>query len=211
MQNSYFDHPTEEELESFLLHPFQGEETGVVETHILACEACVARLEALETEIPALKWALERLEAERAHREAARAEGQWRKWFTVPRLSWAAGAAVLLLGIALAPQFERRTTQPPAEVSLVAYRGAGTPAVPLNRPLHIRLNARDLAEGPVTAQIVNSDGSEVWKGTTTVRREEVDIRVPKIQEAGAHFLRLYALAHGNGQANLLREFAFKAK
>ncbi|MBV9156199.1 MAG: hypothetical protein JO097_08040 [Acidobacteriaceae bacterium] len=211
MQNSYFDHPTEEDLERFLLRRSQGEEIDLIETHILACESCVARLEALETEIPPLKLALEQSETERLQKEAARAEHRWTAWLTFPRLSLAGAAAVLLLGVALAPQFIRRASPPVAEITLSAYRGVETPVVPLNRPLHLHLNALDLAEGPVTVQIVNSNGFEIWKRNAAVHKDEVSISVPNLQTAGAHLLRLYSPAQANGPGELLREFAFRVK
>ena len=210
MLPSDLDHPNEEELERFLLHQSEEKELEVIETHILACEACVARLETLETQVAVMKMALEQMEAEQKPKESPKAERSWRAWFTVPRLSWAAAVAVLLLGITLVPQFTH-LTEAPAEVSLSAYRGVQTPTVPVNRPLHIRLNAVDLAGGPVQAEIVNSGGAEVWQARTAIHNDKVEIDVPGMRESGAHFLRLYSANEENAQRDLLREFAFQVK
>ena len=42
----YLDHPNEEALERFLRNEVQESELETIETHILACESCVTRLEA---------------------------------------------------------------------------------------------------------------------------------------------------------------------
>ena len=209
-QHSYLDHPTEDALEHFLFRRSESEELEVVETHLMACESCVARLEALETQIAVTKMALQPLEGGRNLEQPADFGRSWKDWFTLPRLSWAAAAGALVLGIAFIPQFRHPITQP-AEVSLSAYRGSQTSVVPLDRALHVRLNAADLAERPVKVQIVDSAGSEVWQGTAAIRHDEVAVNVPGISEAGPHFLRLYAADRGNAQGRLLREFAFQAK
>lgn len=206
MQNPCLDHPAEEELERFLLRQSHEEELEQVETHILACETCVARLEALETQIAVMKVALAQSQAERA---TAPAEGEhsWRNRFTIPRLAWAGGAAVLALGIALIPQFSRVPV--PADVNLSAYRGSQVAMVPANRPLHIRLNTSDLAEGPVSVEIVDNLGAAIWKGSATVQYDRADITLPGgIRNTGAHFLRLYLPSRGRTNGDLLREFAF---
>ena len=208
MENSYFEHPTEEALERFLLSQCKEEELDVVETHVLACESCVARLEALETEIATMKVALAQLETERREKEAAKAlRPSWRDWFTVPTLSWAGAgaAAALAVGMFVVPQFV------PTEVSLSAYRGVEVPVVPEGRPLHLHLNANDLAAGPITVEVVNSQGAEIWKGDSTVNHDAVDVSVPRIKETGGHFLRLYAAGQANSDSALLREFAFEVK
>jgi hypothetical protein len=49
---------TEEALERFLLHQSRDEELEVLESHILACESCVTRLEDLEVWLAVTKLAL---------------------------------------------------------------------------------------------------------------------------------------------------------
>ncbi len=66
MQEPYIDHPTEEALERFLLHHSEEQELEIVETHILACESCVSRLESLESDIAASKLALRQFQAKHA-------------------------------------------------------------------------------------------------------------------------------------------------
>src|SRR5579884_1432714 len=197
MLDPYLDHPAEDALERFLLQQCHEEELEAVETHILACESCITRLEDLELQITATKLALQELESERIAREAAKQQHFWKSWFTIPTLSWAAGAACLALALLAAPRFV------PANVNLSAYRGLESPTVPEGRPLDLHLNATDLAEGRVGVELVDGDGSELWKGTTEIKHDQAEVKVPKITESGAHFLRLYAPAQGNAEATLL--------
>jgi hypothetical protein len=208
MQNLYTNHPAEEALERFLLHQCLDEELDTVETHILACDSCVSRLEALETQIVATKIALEELERERTVTVAARQHRPWKTWFTVPNLSWAGAAAVVAAGLVITPQLVRHPA-PAAEVTLSAYRGIETRAVPEGRPLHVHFDATDLPPGPVEVQLVNETGAELWKGAGVVRNDKAEITAPKIAHDGVYFFRFYA---GKGQqGELLREFSFQVK
>ena len=209
MRNSYLEHPAEDVLERFVLHQSDEQELDVVETHILACDSCVSRLEALEIQIAAVKLALQNIHQEQVAKAVAKQASSWRNWFTVPKLSMAGGVAVLALGIALTPQFTGRNA-PVAQVSLVAYRGLETPTVPKDHQLHVHLNANDLTEVTVQVRLVDNSGSELWKGIAPVHQNEIDLNVPKISDAGTHFFRIYAPS-SNGEGELLREFAFNVK
>ena len=81
------EHPNEEALERFLLHRSGDEEIEVLETHILACESCITRLETLELQINDLTVALRAAEQERIAKQASPAKEPWKSWFTLPTLS----------------------------------------------------------------------------------------------------------------------------
>ena len=208
MQDIYIHHPTDEALERFLLHHANEEELEVVETHILACESCVTRLEDLEFLIATTKLALQEVRSEQLAKQAAKQQYSWKNWITVPRLSWAGGLAVFALGVALVPQL---TQQHPTDVALSAYRGLDISTVPEGRPLHMSLNANDLGNGPVTVELVDSRGLRLWQGSSNIQNDKVDIAVPRISQMGTHFIRLYSPKPGNGEGDLLREFAFQVK
>jgi hypothetical protein len=210
MQNSYIDHPAEEALERFLLHQCPDDELETVETHILACGACVSRLEALETQVANLRLGFEELERQRAVAVAAKQHRSWKTWFTVPNLAWAGAAAVVVAGLAITPQLLRHPA-PLAEVSLVATRGTETSAVPEGRPLHVHLDAAGLPEGPVSVELIDEAGTQLWKGSGLVRHDQVDVTTPQITSPGGYFFRLYAPARNGQPGDLLREFALQAK
>ncbi len=202
MRNPYLEHPTEEALERFLLNQSQETELEVVETHILACESCVCRLEGLEIQIAATKVALRELQSKQRAKELAKEQRSWKDWFTVPKLSWASAAVVLAVMF---------FTFLPRNVNLTSYRGLENPVVPTGHRLNLHVNANGLADGPVTLEIVDATGAPVWKSAAAVRHDEVEIGVPGIGERGSHYLRLYAPARGNSEGELLREFAFKTR
>jgi hypothetical protein len=198
----YRDHPSEEALERFLLHQSRDDELEIVETHILACELCVTQLETLELQIAATKIALRDLvTASTGKRSSPRSN--WTGWFTVPRLSWATAAAVVAFG-AIAFSI-------PRDVTVATYRGSETPIVSEWHPLRLHLNAADLPEGPVTVELVDRTGSTVWKGLSVIQHDEVSVTIPRIKQAGPHFLRLYAPVENDAQSELLREFALQVK
>ena len=209
MRNSYLEHPAEEVLERFLLQHSDEEELDTVETHILTCESCVTRLESLETQIAAMKLALQDIHQQEVAKAFAKQQRASRGWFSLPRLSMAGAVAALALGIGIAPQFMTHNS-PVAQVSLVAYRGLETPTVPRDHQLQVHLNANDLNQENVTVQLVDERGSQLWKTAAAVKQNEIDVEVPQIKVAGTHFFRIYAPSK-DGEGELLREFAFNVK
>ena len=199
----YYEHPTEDALERFLLHQLEESELEVLETHILACHACVERLEGLETQIAVTKSALGELQREARTSETAKASGGWRRWFSVPVLSWAAAAtaAVALCVAAFLP----------AQVSLSAYRGTESTVAPQWRPLSVHLNANDVANGRVAVELVDAAGAQMWTGAAQVNHEQVEVHLPRIYKAGSYFVRLYEAGATSGQGDLLREFPLRVK
>ncbi len=219
MTDPFLDHPNEEALERFLRNEVQETELEVIETHILACESCVTRLEALETDLAAAKIALQELAVERVNKQTALSRRTWRDWFTLPALSWAGAVAMAALGISLIPHFL------PREINLAASRGGtetsgmtlspcGTleaAVVPEGRPLDLHLKADDLPEGRVNLEIVNGLGHRVWQGVGVIRQQQAEVSVPRITASGAYFLRLYNPAQAGSEPDVLREFRFEVR
>ncbi len=231
MTDSYLEHPNEETLERFLLHRSGDQELEVVETHILACESCITRLETLELQITDLKTALASSEEQRIQNELNPKRSSWRSWFSTPNLSWAGAAcAALILGLTLIPHSLHNTAYSPTGASrqvaerdlsacagsngndtdLATCRGVEIATLPENRPLNLRLDATDIPEGPVDVQVVSGDGSEIWQGQTTVSSQRAQVKLPQISQPGPYFLRFYAPGAGT-EHELLREFRFEVK
>jgi hypothetical protein len=203
MSDLHREHPSEEALERFLLHQSTEEELELVETHILACEDCVSQLEELQLQINATKIALQNLEATSYPIGAGKPSWNWKSWLSAPRLSLAGGLAAVAGGAFF--------LSIPREVTLTAYRGLETPIVSEWRPLQVHLNAADLKEGPVVVELVDHTGNPLWKGSSVVRHDTVDVTLPPIKQSGSHFLRIYAAANGASEGELLREYAFQVK
>jgi hypothetical protein len=208
MQNIKPNHPTEDELERFVLNRNTEQELEVVETHILACESCVTRLEHLEFQISVTKLALLDIRREQLAKAALPQESSWATWLSVPKLSGAVAAVALALIVV--PAF-LPPRAPVAQVTLSTFRGAETSIVPAGHSLDIHLNTTDLAGGSVVVTVVDIHGTEVWKGRTAIRNEQAEVVVPPITERGAHFLRLYAPTQANSDSDLLREFVFQVQ
>jgi hypothetical protein len=210
MQNTKPDHPTEDELERYILNRRQEEDLEALETHILACESCVTRLEGLEFQISVTKLALQEMQSEQLTKAALPLGSSWRTWFTVPKLSLTGAVATVALGLIVVPAFVPHR-DPVAQVSLSAYRGEETSMVRVRERLDVHLNTGDLAEGPVLVAIVDIRGIEVWKGRAAIHHEQAEVVVPPIKERGAYFLRLYAPTQASPDSDLLREFAFQVE
>ena len=229
MTNEYLEHPSEEAMERLLLHRAGDEEVEVLETHFLACEPCLTRFEALELQISDLRAALTASEQQRAAQEQKHSESRWRNWFTLPTLSWAGGACALLaVGLTVAPHYLQqratlasRNTPAVAEMSLsgcrssadsdlAACRGTESPVLPQGRPLNLRVETTDIAQGPVDVQVVDGSGGEIWQGQTEVKQERAEVKLPKIAQPGPYFLRFYAPSAGS-EHELVREFRFEVK
>jgi len=219
-------HPTEDALERFLLQRAEEHELETLETHILACDACIARLEALELQISDLKAALAISEEERLVKETQPAAPR-KNWFSLPNLSWAGAAfAAVALMLTLGPSLMRSPGNPgktagelatidfsrcaSSDVNLSACRGIDNALLPVGRPLALRLATTDIPAGLVNVQVVNGSGSAVWQGQTQVANERAEVRLPQINQPGAYFLRFYAPSAG-AEHELLREFRFAVK
>jgi anti-sigma factor RsiW len=202
MRQSYFDHLSVDTLERFVLHRSPEEEVELVETHMLACEACMCALENLELEIAATKAALEQIAAAEPQRivKAEREPGFWRKWFSVPTLSWA-GAGLAACALCF-------FTFVPANVELTAERGSATVIIPEWRSTHVNLVDEGLPSGPVKAEVVNQMGSVIWSGAASSDRGDVKLELPRIRQAGHYYARLYT---PDAQHDLLSEFPFEVK
>lgn len=204
----YVEHPTEETLERFLLHQMQGEELETMETHILACDSCVTRLEELELQIAATKIALAELHNQTvADNYAKEKRSRW-SWFTSHGWSLAGATAALALAVSIVPQLAHLA---PYEAEVAAYRGSETIAVPAGRSLLLHLNAKDLPSENVRVEMVNSDGNRIWDGSNVINQEKVDAKLPEIKDKGNYLLRLYASSQNGAAGELLREFSLSVK
>ncbi len=229
MTNPYLEHPSEEALERFLLNRSEEAEVEILETHVLACESCIIRLETLESDLATLKTALVAVQEERIQKELNPSQSSWKNWFTLPRLSWAGAAcAALAVGLVVVPQSVHKLQLSSAnsasiaegdlsacrgdgaDADLATCRGAETATLPEGRPLNLRVDTTDIPQGAVDIQVVNGNGLEIWKGQTTVSNERAQVKLPEISQAGPYFLRFYAPNAGS-EHELLREFRFEVK
>jgi hypothetical protein len=203
MTEPYLEHPSEDDLERFILNMTSESELETLEGHVMSCEHCVEQLEALQIRVAATRLALQNLEAKAASEKSVEPARSWRGWFTIPRLSSAAAGALAFAGAILCSI--------PSNVSITAFRGTETTIVSEWRPLRMHLNADGLNPGAVAVELVDNNGSIIWKGPAAVRQDKVDVDLPRLTKSGPHFLRLYSVQQAGSDGELLREFSLEAK
>ncbi|MBV8071720.1 MAG: hypothetical protein JO270_17550 [Acidobacteriaceae bacterium] len=195
MSGNLTDHPSEDALERFILNRCEQDELEIVETHVIGCESCVARLEILEEELLNIKTGGE-LFLKHSLSKTQKLDRSWIRFFSIPAFALATAAAALICV----------STMVPRDVTLSAFRGSEIAPVPEWHRLRIHLNARDLAPGPVKVELVDDQGVQRWHGESSVAADQVQVDMPAIRRSGEHFIRLE-----DQQGELLREFAIQAK
>jgi hypothetical protein len=212
MKNSYLEHPNNEALEALLLVRCSEQEQEAIETHFLACNTCIERLEILNHEIADLKRVLSQVELEPIQAEASPKRRFWENWFSIPTISWAGAAGATIAAVlTICPHFSTPSAsvaQPTASALLSAYRGIDSTRVPRNRPWTLNLDASDIPQGRVDAELVTSAGRQLWHGAALVdNHEQTHISLNQISQPGTYFVRLYVPSAG--ERELLREFRFE--
>ena len=89
-------HVPDETLEEYVLGQIPECGIAMIETHILACDSCLARLTAMDLEVSALKLALHETPVEQITTRAERIRAWWSE-LALPRLSYVALLAISLL------------------------------------------------------------------------------------------------------------------
>ena len=199
------DHPTEDALERYMLQRVPEHEIEGIETHVLSCDSCLDKLEALDIYVNAVKLALRPSMAQQAdgpdHTRATQ-----RRWLAFPGLSWVAAAALIAVCVSL-PNIMRQNP----EVTLSAYRGSDVPVIPQHRTTPLVLDALDLPDRTVLVQVVDVFGTQLWIGRTAVHNRQARVLLPGLGKDGSLFLRLYASSLGHDSPTLLRELVFRVQ
>jgi anti-sigma factor RsiW len=205
-------HPSEDLLEKFARNRCNEEELEQVESHFLGCHTCVSRLEEIDSFLSAFKPGYQEFQADRRAKETKELKKKSRSWIFSPVWSLGmASAAVLAIGLVSLPSLHLNKPHKPAsvaELQLSATRGNEVSEAPTAHPLLVHLNATDLPQTALSAEVVDSTGSTVWKGSTNVANDQATVSLPEMR-AGSYFLRLYGAQAG--QSDLLREFAFQIR
>ena len=200
MRKTYFDHPSSDLLEKFVLGRCTEDELDLVEPHILACHSCVSVLEGLEDEVASIKTVFGDVELQSTQAVVKPVREKipfWNRLFSVPNLSWAGAglAAAALLSFALIP----------ANIQLQAERGEAKFVVPEWRPSHVHLADAALPEGRVAAEVADQNGTVLWSQVVADQNGGVDLNLPRFTHAGIYYARLYT---ADKQHDLLEEFPF---
>jgi hypothetical protein len=178
----------DDELERFSLGSASEEETEQFEEHLLICESCRARFQAVEEFALAIRSA-----AMTQRAENSRKLSRWRVAWLVPVF---AGLVLMAVGILTLS----RHAAAPLAVVLTATRGTvagGTASA--GRMLSLTPDVSGItARGPYRVEIVDDRDTVTWRGRYDIASGAA--MVPA-QRAGTHFVRVYTLS-----GELLREY-----
>jgi hypothetical protein len=192
-------HPTEDELEKYLLGHTTVSRTEAIEEHLLVCGSCQAALEEAEIFVLAMRSACQELLQERAVAP--------RRWWQI-RISVAAYAgsfAVLMTVLSLGYVYRASTPVPESELALTATRSAADQHAPFaaaGSTVLLHLDATSLPpQGRYIVELVDLAGDRIWAGGASAAGTTVTIRIGKRLEAGRYWVRL-----NNANDAELREF-----
>jgi len=218
-------HASEELLEEYTFGRIREPQLGWLEEHLLICPQCQSELDDIEEYKVFMKAGLAAFESERLAaasprglqvclRSSVRSRSSVRErlWlhFAWPRMPGAkillaAAALLVLAGTAVAWRMQLAETMAPiATVRLIALRGGegDVSRAPSGRRLELVFGRTDLpADLFFRAEVVNSSGRQMWRGSVRIADQNLSIRVGGPLPAGTYWVRLYSSA---GQ--LLREF-----
>jgi hypothetical protein len=192
-------HPTEDELEKYLLNHTTGFEMAAIEEHLLVCGSCQTALEDAEAVVLAMRSACRQL-----LREQAAAPRRW--WqIRIPMAAYAGSFAVLITVFSLGYVYRAPATMPESELVLTAMRSGAAPHSMFARAgstvlLHLDATALP-SRAPYVVEVVDQSGGRIWSGGAAVVRNAVTVKVGERLEAGRYWVRL-----NNSSGVELREF-----
>jgi hypothetical protein len=196
-------HLDDDELEEYSMGCLPESEGGGFEEHILVCEECRERLEAIDTFTASMRGAAAEF---RSRQPPMEYRPERRSWGGL-RLITGAIALVVLVVVIGWWSGGSDLAGPPFAMSLEATRGAVNSAwAPADTPLLVRLDLASLPDYPsYRLQMVDAAGGAIWHGTATAHDAKVETKISPAK-AGTYFIRVYSPA-----GELLREFGLKTR
>jgi hypothetical protein len=88
------------------------------------------------------------------------------------------------LGTLVLPQFTSE------RLALSPNRGSEANLVSEYHAQRLHLIAPNVSDGPVSVELVDGNGTQLWTARTLAANHRVDVRVPALSISGTHFLRL---------------------
>ncbi len=175
-------HESDDQLELYALDRLPDDAVERVEEHLIVCEVCCTRLDEVGTFAHSMRRALRELPPQQAPRRQG--------WFEGWQLRLAIGGAVafaVILAVVAYRNADSRTLAPVASVTLSAMRGSSVAVTPARET---QLTLEGAPDGPLTVQVVDSAGKELWSGTASGANQTVRILVSRTLPVGTCFIRL---------------------
>jgi hypothetical protein len=194
-------HGTEEQLELYVRGQLPQAEVVELEEHLLACAACVDRLEEIVQWTQAIREAL--------HEEAKPEPTPGWSFFHWLKsgfgIATTAVALVTLVVIGTVLFSGRARLAPVATLELAAVRGEMVTVEPA-RELDLRLTDAPAGTGSFRVQVVDAVGNSEWDGSVASGAAGVDVKIHKALKSGAYFVRLYG-----PDGEMLHEYGFRVR
>ena len=191
MEREMEKHIEEKQFEAYAMNQLGGSELASVEEHLLFCETCQDKLEAVERYVLAMRSAATRirkedLEAQEVFGLLPRLRGLLHS--PVPLFFGAAALAVVLLTVSFP---HRQLPGAPVDVELQAVRGESSQTVVAGHALRLRLDNEGVRYRPDwRIEIVDSEGAKLWSGTGNWSNTGITAMVPKSFTPGTYYVRL---------------------
>jgi hypothetical protein len=189
-------HRTEDQLEQYALGRLADTEVNELEDHLMVCEACRERLDAIEHFSRAMREALtnEPVPVRLPSRD-------WFAWLRRPAFSMALVLAALIIVMSIFSG--GKTKLPPVStLQLTANRGE-MPAVKPAREIDLTLRDAPREAGPFRIEVVDSTGLKVWNSLADSDAQGVQVHVQQQLTQGDYFVRLYT-----ADGRMLHEYGF---
>ena len=200
-------HICEDLLERYALNQLVEDEQAPVEEHLLVCNVCRNRLDGVDEYIRAMRLAVMQESVLQPGSSSDRLSygAQLRG---KPVFLWAATIAALFLVFALP---WKKSITPPTEITLEARRGSGSLSVAhghaSSSSLVLNIDLTELATvDSYSAQVVDADGRQVWRGVLKPVGKHLVIVVPTPLSAGTYWVRLF---DNSDPPAPLREYGFE--
>lgn len=184
-------HIEEERLESYALNALGEEKAAIVEEHLLICETCQHRLDAMDRYTRAMQSAARRVREEESAVPGAITIGErLRGWMRVPVPIWAGAMVMAGVVLVLGVRVEERPG-PSVDVRLEAVRGSSEGIAQPGHALHLLLDNRGMRQMPAwNIEIVNEAGSKVWHGTGSWSDTAITATANQSFKPGKYFVRV---------------------
>ncbi len=207
-------HPSDDELEMYVLGRLDEVHTAPVEEHLLVCEPCRERLQEIEEYAVAMRHALVELDVEAGQKEETPWPSRLKNWFAVPMPVWAGAAAALIVLVVFLPVW--RSGGERYEAELQAMRGeasAATQQVPADRMLDLRIDVTGLpVSDSYRVEIADAGGQIVLEATSPRTGDALLLSTEQGFERGQYWVRVCELPTSNSATgDLLREFSLRVQ
>lgn len=200
---------SDREVEDFLFDRLSGTTREAVEEHLLACKACLQKVEAEEEYVRAMRTAARTIESEqleRAYRTPAESKTRPAAW-AWPRWGVALGATAAVLALVLV-RFQPAASLTETQIALSVERSSGDQwaEAAADQPLRLTPDLAGLPAAELEWMVVDAAGSTAGRERLEPGQGQPVIKLPRGLKAGTYWVRIQTT-----EGRLLREFALRVR